>query len=81
MRFTNLGTPKSLQEAIENAMCLVVPAGQFPQHCREQVRDFLSQRFSVAQMRMGQWRDGTSTRYSPEEILAELWKQITLEDK
>lgn len=63
-----MGTPKTLIEAIENAIC-IGPLSGLRDRTRHSVRDYLSQRFGVAFLRAE----------SPSELkrLEELWAQIT----
>ena len=65
----NKGTPKTMEEAITNAIC-IGPVRETPQRLRSHIRDFLSQKFGVALL-------NASESPEAEKILNDLWTQIT----
>lgn len=72
-----LGTPKTMDEAISLMICFRDKEKSIQDQCYDVLRDFLGQKFCVAYMRMSTWREGSSTQYSPEEILEELFDSLT----
>lgn len=76
----NSGTPKNLLQLtiqiIREDICCGVFA-EAPERMAARIKDYMAQKFSTAYLRMGAWRDGSSTRYTPEEILEILWEDLT----
>lgn len=73
------GTPKTLSGAIANAI------GQksdgtydvtLHKNIQNNVHDYLAQKFAKATLLMDMWRDGSSTKMTPEEILKQLWSEV-----
>lgn len=76
----NEGTPKTMTDAIANGIAsfdlnyqTMVP---MTYHVQLHIRDFLAQKFNQAILEMDNWRDGSSTKLSPEEILKKLWDDV-----
>lgn len=64
---TNLGTPKTLQEAIDQALC-IGPLSEVRERTFFAVKDFLAQKFGVAMLKAGAMED---------EALRQLFLKIT----
>lgn len=67
MELQKLGTPKTLQEAIDNGI-MFGPLSGIRQNTFETVKDFLAQKFNVAMLKAGAPED---------EALRQLFKAIT----
>ncbi len=74
------GSLKTLDSAIKNAIC-IGPLNEVKERSYIVIKDFMANKFQLAIFRMGQWRDGSSTRHSPEEILTELYESLTKRDQ
>lgn len=73
------GTPKSLSQAIANAIGQNND-GSYDMRLHENIQnnlhDYMAQRFAKAILLMDMWRDGSSTKLTPEEILKQLWSEV-----
>lgn len=68
----NNGTPKTLDEAILNAIT-IGPLSETPERLYHHVRDFMAQKFGIAYL-------GSKTVYT-EELLKNLFEGLTRRDK
>ena len=62
------GTPKSLAEAIQNALCETKSGPDVVSEFHSHIKDFLAQKFSVAMMK--------TENAETEVALRALWKEI-----
>jgi hypothetical protein len=65
----NVGTPKTLDEAIENALC-IGPLSGIEERAYQHIKDFLAQKFGVAYMTYDHDKDTL-------DALAHLFEQVT----
>lgn len=79
-RRERLGTPRTIYEAMQQAFA-IGPMSDLKKRIEASHRDFLAQKFTVANIRMAQWRDGSSTAMTPEDIIIKLFEELTTEYK
>ena len=69
--------PKTLEDAVIQMITTRTPGVALDVQCFSIMRYFMMDKFQVAFKQMEQWREGSSTRYSPDEILNNLYNELT----